>query len=179
MKTVFIQSSFPRSVSTLLVNALYGLIVSTQEHPVIFTDFRHNPYNAYSQVTIFKTHDTQLSEIASRFPTETYKMYYICSERGRQFEDRYRTYDNVAIFDYNDLNNISLETICGNLYDVVHFMEPTVELSISGCMERVQTMNDRYEIIKDWPFEYTDPFFNLHGSHRKRSSLRGRIKNEH
>ncbi len=129
MKNVFIQSSFPRSVSTLLVNALYGLIVSTQEHPVTFTDFRHNPYNAYSQVTIFKTHDTELSEIASRFPTEIYKMYYICSERGRQFEDRYRTYDNVAIFDYNDLNNISLEQfveiytmlcILWHLYGIIH-----------------------------------------------------------
>jgi hypothetical protein len=64
---------------------------------------------------------------------------------------------------------VPLETICGNLYDVVHFMAPTVELSISGCMKRVQAMNDRYETIKDWPFEYTDPFFNLHGSHRKRS----------
>jgi hypothetical protein len=176
MKTVFIQSSFPRSVSTLLVNALYGLIVSTQDKSVAFTDFIHNAYTPHEPISIFKTHDTQLSSIAERFPSHSYQTYYICSEHGRQFLDSYRAYTNIAIFDYNDLNDVPSETICGNLYDVVHYMAPHVELSISGCMNRIDAMNARYEIIKNLPFDYTDPHFQLHGSHRNRPKLRGRKK---
>ncbi len=171
MKTRFIQSGFPRSASTLLVNALMGLIVGMQDRPVYFTDFEHSPYLSDAPLDVFKTHDTNLGEVANRFGPD-YRLFFIGSERAPQkFVDSFRDHDNVAIFDFE---NISDATICGNLYGVVGFMAPYVELNYEGCLDRVEAMNRRYREIAGLPFSYTDPFFQLHGSHRSRGKrLRG------
>ena len=44
------------------------------------------------------------------------------------------------------------------------------ELDREGCLTRIREMNARYNEIKDQPFEYIDPFYEIHGSHRNRGN---------
>lgn len=177
MKTRFIQSGFPRSASTLLVNALMGLIVGMEEMPVYFTDFVHQPFLNDAPLDVFKTHNTNLAQVADFFPSD-YRLFFIGSERtpisGKtdkvhfstgHFDEKSRAYDNVVIFDFKDISDA---TVCRDLYDIVGFMAPDVAISRPGCEARVAAMNRRYAEIAHLPFTYTDPFYQLHGSHRSR-----------
>ena len=173
MKTLIIQSSFPRSASTLLVNVLYGLIVGLQDMPVIWNDFRH-PYRIEAPITIFKTHDTNLADLDFLFK-EKYNTFFICSERGATFDHRLRQMPNAAILDYTDLNNVPVPEVCERLSLVIADMIPYINLSIPNCVARVEAMNRRYAEIASKPFNFVDSFYQLHGSHR----LRGAAPHRH
>lgn len=165
MTPTIIQASFPRSASTLLVNALYGLIVGMQDRPVIFNDFIHMPMpHTRTPLTIYKTHETNLADLAGP------NTYFICSERSghNRFAEQFRAIPNVAILDYADVTRPAL---CSNLAATVAAMLPDQLLSVGNCIARIHEMNQRYEQIKHLPFDYVDPFYQLHGSHR----LRGRM----
>ena len=171
MKTLIIQSSFPRSASTVLVNAVHGLIPSHAEKKIEFSDF-YRPFRFNNDITIIKTHETQLDEIIRRFSGK-YKLFFVCSERsGRShFDDKYRSYKNVAIFDFSQLNETPQYTlfhIVECIYDKLTPLLVGIELDEAGCYERLVGMNERYEEIKYLPFDYVDPFYNIHGSHRER-----------
>jgi hypothetical protein len=179
MKTLIIQSSFPRSASTLLVNALYGLVPALRLKKVQWHDFqRDSNFNSNSDILIIKTHDRNIDELTQRLQNK-YNLFFICSERtatGSSFPDRYRTYDNVAIFDYADLNETagrSLPVIAATIYNKVRALIPGIPLSKMGCLARIMAMNERYAEIEEEPFDFVDPFFQLHGSHRRRPMLRG------
>lgn len=171
MKTLIIQSSFPRSASTVLVNAVHGLIPSQAEKKVEFSDF-YRPFRFNSQITIIKTHQTELDDFIRRFGGK-YNLFFVCSERkGKsRFNDKYRSYKNVAIFDFAELNETSQNTlfhIVECVYDKLKPLLVGIELDDAGCYERLVEMNERYEEVKHLPFDYVDPFYNLHGSHRNR-----------
>jgi hypothetical protein len=175
-----------------------GIIVGMQDQPVYFTDFVHSPYLSDEPLDVFKTHETNLAEVAARFGPD-YRLFFIGSERtisekmdrvstGRagaqsavpseqairfstnKFVDSFRDHDNVAIFDFKDISD---QTVCGNLYGVVGFMAPYVELDYEGCLARVEAMNRRVGEIAEQPFSYVDPFFGVHGSHRSRPKTDG------
>ena len=74
MKILIIQSSFPRSASTVLVNAVHGLIPSLADKKVEFSDF-HQYLRFNNDITIIKTHETKLDEII-RIYQENYKDKY-------------------------------------------------------------------------------------------------------
>ncbi len=172
MKTLIIQSSFPRSASTVLVNAVHGLIPSQADKKVKFLDF-YQPFRFNSELTIIKTHHTEIDELIKRFSSK-YKLYFICSEReGRsRFNDKYRTYKNVIIFDYAELNETtqnSLFHIVERIYEKLQPLLVSQELDRISCYERLDAMNQRYEQIKHLPLDYVDPFYNIHGSHRRRA----------
>ena len=171
MKTLIIQSSFPRSASTVLVNAVHGLIPSQAEKKVEFSDF-YRPFRFNSQITIIKTHQTELDDFIKRFGGK-YNLFFVCSERkGKSwFNDKYRSYKNVAIFDFAELNEtpqLPIELIVGRIHAKLKSLLVGIELDDAGCYERLVEMNERYEDIKYLPFDYVDPFYNLHGSHRGR-----------
>ncbi len=50
MKTLIIQSSFPRSASTVLVNAVHGMIPSLADKKVEFSDF-YRPFRFNLDIT--------------------------------------------------------------------------------------------------------------------------------
>jgi hypothetical protein len=170
MKTLIVQASFPRSASTLLVNILYGLIVGLEDQAVIWNDFRNYYGPAITaSVTVFKTHETNLADLDFLL-SKKYNTFFVCSERGRTFDDRSRSLSNVAVLDYNDLNNVPVPEVCERVHAVVSDMVPAMPLSIPNCIGRVEAMNRRSEEIADLPFSFVDPFYQLHGHHR----LRGR-----
>ncbi len=170
-RTLIVQASFPRSASTLLVNILYGLIIGLQDQAVIWNDFR-NYYGPKitAPVTVFKTHETNLADLDYLF-SKKYNTFFVCSERGRTFDDRLRSLPNVAILDYEDLNNVPVPEVCERVHAVVSDMIPTMPLSIPNCIGRVEAMNRRVAEIADLPFSFVDSFYQLHGHHR----LRGRL----
>jgi hypothetical protein len=159
-----IQASFPRAASTLLVNALYGLIVGMQDRPVIFNDFIHMPMpHAREPVTIYKTHETNLADLADP------NTYFICSERSghNRFAEQFRHDPYISILDYADVTRPPA-SLCSHLAAIVAAMLPDQLLSVGNCIARIHEMNQRYEQIKYLPFDYVDPFYQLHGSHRLR-----------
>ncbi len=174
MKTLIVQSSFPRSASTLLVNVLYGLIVGLQDMPVLWNDFRHYYGPAITgPITVFKTHETNLADL-NYLLGKKYNTFFVCSERApNHFLEDLKVLSNVAVLDYTDLNNVPVPEVCERLHAVITDMIPYLDLSISNCIARVEAMNRRYLEIADLPFSYVDPFYQLHGSHRYRS-LRGK-----
>lgn len=175
MKTLIIQSSFPRSASTLLVNVLYGLIIGLQDMPVLWNDFRHYYGPAITgPITVFKTHETNLADLNFLFGKK-YNTFFICSERSpNHFAEGLKAQPNIAVLDYEDLNNVPIHEVCWRLHSVVEDMIPGLQLSIPNCIARIEAMNRRYAEIADLPFSYVDPFYQLHGSHRSRTNLRGK-----
>lgn len=171
MKTLIIQASFPRSASTVLVNAVHGLIQSQANKKVEFSDF-YRSFRLNSDVTIIKTHQTELDDFIKRFGNK-YNLFFVCSERvGKsQFNDKYRNYKNVVIFDFMELNETPQYTlfhIVERIYDKLQPILVDFELDRISCYERLDAMNARYKEIKYLPFDYVDPFYNIHGSHRNR-----------
>jgi hypothetical protein len=178
MKTLIIQSSHPRTASTVLVNALYGLIPKLFSREVIF--YNHfAPIELYPDldINVVKTHNFDIDGMIKQYG-DRYRLYFVCSERKelyRLFHDKYRSYNNVAIFDYDELNETdkyALEDIVNNIYEVLKHLHVGITLDKSLCYRRLIAMNRRYEQIQDKGFGYVDPFFNIHGSHRSRGSFR-------
>ena len=117
---------------------------------------------------IVKTHDVNLDTISARFGPK-FNLYFVCSERGQaRFEEKYRHRPNVAIFDYDQLTVDPLTVVNTVADQLDKILPPSIEFSRLNALRRIQDMNERYEEIKNLPFSYVDPFFNLHGSHRSR-----------
>jgi hypothetical protein len=189
MQTLIIQASFPRSASTLLVNALYGMIPGLQNEPVAWHDFERSPLAAgnpavriatRAPVSIIKTHSMNIDAIYNAYKG-SYNVFFVCSERaahGFRLEDRYRRYKNVVVFDYDELNerpDYDLPAIISRIHSkLAPMLGPILQLNRSIAYERVADMNAYYKEIENLPFDYTDPFFNLHGSHRKRGPMQAR-----
>ena len=170
MKTLIIQASFPRSASTVLVNAVHGAIPELFSRPVYFSDFSGlQPIPTNQNIIVIKTHETQIDDLSLMF-ADKYKLYFICSERAAQnkkFPEKYRYYPNVVIFDFDELNTTSAN-VAHNVYRKMKYILTQVSLNQSLCLRRLEAMNRRYEQIKSMPFDYVDPYFNIHGSHRSR-----------
>ena len=86
-------------------------------------------------------------------------------------DEKYKKYNNIIIFDFNELNqtnNNSLIKIVDNIYAKLKNVLNDVKLDKEKCIERIKLMNSRYEEIKNEEFIYVHEFFQLHGSHRNR-----------
>ena len=172
MKLLIIQTSPMHTCSTLLVNALYGLIPECSNKR-IYGVWNKNFENFFKNIIIVKTHDTNIDELIKRY--SNYKVVFVCSERkekNKLINPIYKTYDNTIVFSYEELNeteNNSLQDIVDNIYIKVKKVLPEdIQLDKTKCIERINNMNIRYEEIKHKPFHYVDPFFEIHGSHRNR-----------
>ena len=128
----------------------------------------------FENIMICKTHETNLDVLIKRY-SEKYNVVLICSERkgkGLLFHEKYRSYENVVIFDYDELNETeenTLDKIVNNIYERVKPVLPeNTELDKKKCKNRIEKMNERYEEIKHKPFSYIDHYYELHGHHRYR-----------
>jgi uncharacterized coiled-coil DUF342 family protein len=179
MKILIIQTSPPHTASTLLVNAVYGLISELSDKKIIYSDNIDNIINTNNEnIMVIKTHDTNIDELNDKY-NKKYNLVFICSERQEKnykIDEKYKSYKNVLIFDFDELNetiNNTLTVIVDNLYNKINhlFIElglEDIKLDKTKCIERICAMNSRYEEIKYEPFSFVDDFFEIHGSPRNR-----------
>lgn len=173
MKLLIIQTSPKHTASTLLVNAIYGLIPELFNKKIIgIWDYDFESY--FENIICIKNHHTNIDELMNLY-NKKYKLMFICSERqdlNLFIDEKYKTYNNVVVFDFNELNETSdnsLTNIVDNIYNKFKHILSDVELDKTKCIERIKLMNIRYEEIKNKPFSHIDVFFQIHGSHRNRT----------
>jgi hypothetical protein len=181
MKTIIFQSSPHHTGSTVLINILHGLIPKLKDKPVIF-DF-NNMYTSgndfldlndkfIDNLLIIKTHNTDIDEIMSKY-SDKYKLIFICSVRkdeNQLIDKKYKDYKNVIVFSFNSLNeseNNTIEDIVNRVYKKIKKLL-NINFNIKDGINRIVSMNNLYEKIKDKNFDYYDTFYHIHGSHRNR-----------
>lgn len=177
MKTIIFQSSPPHTASTVLANTLYGLIPSLKDKPVFFKNlYTNDPIvdldELCEDIIVLKTHNTDIDELIDKYG-EKYKLFFVSSERSQKnllINDKYKSYNNVIIFSFEELNeneNNTIYNIVKNIHDKIK-NKLNIELNIDEGINRIVLMNNLYETIKDKDFKYYDKFYHIHGSHRNR-----------
>jgi hypothetical protein len=130
----------------------------------------------FENIIVVKTHNTNIDQLINKY-NKKYKLVFICSENRETeyvIDEKYKLYNNVVIFDFNELNETSenkLNQIVDNIYKKVKNVLLDIELDTSKCIERIKLMNARYEEIKNKPYTYVDNFFEIHGSHRNENRM--------
>jgi hypothetical protein len=186
MKTIIFQTSPKDTASTFLTNAIYGLIPELSNKKIITIKTQNiiktqNFEDYFDQLIVVKCHK-EIDELIEKYKTE-YELYFICSERKEIncfIDEKYRDYKNVVIFDFKELNETETNTIPIIIENISNKLNQTIiqdinielniELNVKKGIERIHSMNQRYEEIKHLPFTYIDDFYQIHGSHRNRSS---------
>ena len=175
MKLLIVQTSPQHTASTLLVNALHGIIQELRNTPVCYLGTATMPREVEAQfknVILVKTHDS-ISKFRALFKNK-YNLLFVCSERkekGVLINNEYRSQDDVVIFDYDELNEtptLPLSAVINTIYTKIKEKLPGIRLNPATGVERIVAMNKRFEEIKHLPFKYVDSFFQIHGSHRNR-----------
>jgi hypothetical protein len=172
---LIIQASPQRTGSTLLVNALHGLIPHLCNTRIKLDWTREPLFYSNDRPFVIKSHEVDLDKLTQKY--NNFELIFVCSERktmGIEFEDKYKYYKNAVIFDFDELNeraDYTLPDIVQCIYDKMIPMLPDIVLNKETCLNRLQRMNQRYGEICDMPFSYVDRFYHLHGSHRKRDGL--------
>lgn len=166
MKTFIIQTSPTHTASTFLVNAIHGLIPNLSDKEIMYDTFDDT-----NNIFIMKCH-LDIDDLINKYG-QIYKLIFICSERKDMnifMYERYKTYDNVVIFDFNELNETSVNSLIDIVDNIYNKINPLLNINLDKikCVERIKLMNIKYEEIKNEPFYYVDDFFGLHGSHRNR-----------
>ena len=173
--TIIIQASPYHTASTLLVNAIYGLVPFFKRHRIVCADEIDALKYTRNNLLIVKTHYLNFNRQVEQTTKLNMTPIFICSERPDKnylIPEEYRNWENVIIFNYNELNETpenSIENIVDNIIKKINDIFP-FELDREGCITRIREMNARYNEIKDQPFEYIDPFYEIHGSHRNRAN---------
>jgi hypothetical protein len=177
-KKLIIQTSPHRTASTLLVNGLYGLIDCLHDKPIIYCDniFACN-FDLYTdyEIIVVKSHNTNIDEIIDKF-ADKYDLFFICSERKEInlfIDHKYKTYPNVIVFSFEELNQTNENNISDIIYNLCLKLNNVIgiKLNITNGINRIIQMNKRCEEIKNFDFYYVDKFFEIHGSHRNRNNL--------
>ena len=182
MRLLIIQTSPMDTASTFLVNAIYGLIPELYEKKIIGI-WDGNFENYFENIIAVKSHDINIDKLINKYQ-EQYKVVFICSERKNKnylIDEKYKSYDNVIVFDFDELNETIDNTIIeivNNIFNKVTNLLDTINLDKTKCIERIKLMNIRYEEIKNEPFTYTDNFFEIHGSHRDSVNRPNYAKND-
>lgn len=177
MKLLIIQTSPHRTASTLLVNALYGLVPEYSNKKILCA-WRTNLDKKLEDIIILKHHCTDIDKLMKGYKDGiNYKVVFICSERkeiNALIDPKYKTYDNTVVFSFEELNETKdnpLVEIVDNIYTKVKKVLPeNIQLDKSKCIERLNKMNATYENIKNKDFSYVNSFYELHGSHRNRTN---------
>jgi hypothetical protein len=113
MKNVIIfQSSPARTASTVLINALYGIIPEIRNTRIVgqWNMFRNRPL--FTNVQVLKSHGIDLDRLTEAFGKD-HQLYFVCSERkehGLQIDEKYKKLPDGTFV--NLLFNV--HTLCGN-----------------------------------------------------------------
>jgi len=173
MKHLIIQTSHYHTGSTFLINALYGLVPELANCPII-GEWTPNFMQQFDDIIIVKAHEVNIDLLIRKYNNSSqYKLYFICSERSEKnliIPEKYKLYNNVVVFDFTELNETKENTIAkiiDHIYSKIHDIL-NIELNVESGINRIVLMNQRYEEIKTLPFDFIDPFFEIHGSHRNR-----------
>jgi hypothetical protein len=177
-KKLIIQTSPYRTASTLLINALYGLIDCLYDKPIIYCgDYFLNNFDLYPQndIIVVKSHNTNIDILIDKFGLE-YDLFFVCSERKELelfIDEKYKSYPNVIIFSFEELNETSTNDITNIIYNICHKLDKVINinLNITNGFNRIIQMNKRYLEISHMDFYYVDKFFEIHGSHRNRNKF--------
>jgi hypothetical protein len=139
MRLLIFQNSPTRTASTLLVNALYGLIPELYDKNVFFHTMSHahaectregtiepgsdvnyckncipNNFDDYIEnIIIIKTHNINIDHLYDLY-SNNYKVVFICSERKTLnfcINPKYKSYNNVLTFDFDELNETANNTL--------------------------------------------------------------------
>ena len=162
-----IQSSYPHTGSTLLINLIHGAICPDEEFHLS---------KLIDKYLITKTHDVNFDKWIKNFPQ--YDIYIISSERDKKYNKKYYNYKNILIIKYDDI----LETDQNSLTNISNFIFhklksflpkntlPNIDekIIIKNMETRIKNMNKLTKSIKNKPFSYYDKFYGIHGSHRNR-----------
>jgi len=171
MKTLIIQTSPIHTASTVLVNALYGMIPEISHMNAIgvwdcsdeyhcdedtFEDYiALNTPNDFEEIVVLKSHNTYLDYYMIKYSYH-YDIYFVSSERkakdvaGYMFPEEYRNYENLILFDYEEINeteDYSIEDIVNCMYDKLSQTIPNINFSKSGGVDRIRGMNKSYQEI--------------------------------
>ena len=177
MKTLIIQTSPTHTASTLLVNALYGLIPELNDKKIIgewVENWQKKYETHFKDIIVLKSHVLNIDNLIKKYGKK-YDLYFVCSERKeRQYfiNKKYKVYKRVIVFDFEELNESETNTvrkIVENIHNKINSVL-NIELNIENGIKRVNAMNKRYEEIKEEPFTFIDDFYEIHGSHRNRKN---------
>jgi hypothetical protein len=147
MKLLIIQTSPKHTASTLLVNSIYGLIPELSDKKIIGI-WDDNFENYFENIIVVKNHNTNIDELINKY-NEKFKLIFICSERQEMnylIDEKYKNYDNVVVFEFNELNETNDNTliqIVDNIYAKLKDVLSDVELYKTKCIERIKLMNIR------------------------------------
>lgn len=176
-KILIIQTSPKHTASTFLVNALYGFFQELNNKKILFLNETNFIYeDNFNNIGIVKSHNTNIDELIEKYESK-YELYFICSQRltkNLYISKKYETYKNVLVFMFTELNETkenSIENIINNIHNKISILLSKHEFIILNketAIERILNMNKRYDEIKNKPFEFIDPFYEIHGSHRNR-----------
>ena len=177
-----IQASPTGTASTVLANALYGML--DPKSPVVTS-----AGYAIRNSLITKCHDIDIDRW-NRVWSDRVDLLFVCSERQEipaeyedtkngkiqhwgTIDDKYRSYDNVVVFGYEELLETEYNSISDIIDVIVDRIRPVLpegyDIHRKEAISRIEEMNSEYEKIQDKPFEFFNPFFHIHGSHRGRS----------
>ena len=125
-------------------------------------------------------HDINIDELIKKYSLN-YNVYFVCSERPSKnlaIDPKYKLYRNVISFYYNELNETldnPLPKIVTNvgrkLYNMLNRTKTigvNININVQNGIKRVENMNNRCKEIEGQSFDYIDPFYEIHGSHRNR-----------
>ena len=166
LKTLIIQASHPRTGSTLIANAIQGLI-HPQNHLVCMdrADFtRLDKLFESGNVALIKTHNIYTKYWKSKL-SEYCSVYIVSTRREgvQEFKgaDMFLYYELFEKYEYPEL----VKKIASNLFqDGIDLRANTVK-----AVERLRAMDEITEQMKNLPFTEVDPKFGIHGSHRNRA----------
>jgi len=179
-KILIFQTSPNHTASTVLVNLLYGLINPLRDKKIRADWDDETEWQALLNTTnilVLKSHHTNIDELIAKYQHLNCRLFFIASERyakGIFFEDqKYKRYRNCLFFDFHELNETASWTL-ENIVDKVlqklrnHPLLQSLVLSKEDAMARLTKMNQRYNLLQHFPYEFIDEFYELHGSHRDR-----------
>lgn len=160
-----IQTSKPRTGSTVLTNLVHGFLSPTK--PVA-------PTNNIIDNMITKQHDLDFQKLLSN---KDYNIYLVVSLRNEKQND-YLKNSKILYINYNEIlmtESNTVEKICNDMYiKFNNFFPDKIKLNlsreeiISNMINRFENMNKKVEELKNKPFSYWDSFYGVHGSHRNR-----------
>jgi hypothetical protein len=180
-KILIFQVSHARTGSTFLVNALHGLIENLKDvNRNVNEKKKDKMYNDNNNIALIKSHNIKIDDFIKKYQNN-YNLLFVCTERKEKnlyIDEKYKSYKNVLVFDFVELNETDEYTIPMIIDTIYDKWQPfllengcvDIKLNKETAIERIINMNKFYEEIKDKPFTFFDAFFGIHGSHRNRDN---------